>query len=85
MSRPENRGKVIWVLASSRPDLIEVDLKRPGRMDVKIPIFPTATPEEGFALLEALCKRYGVIFKEEEKVKVIPLIPLLLTPAQRKR
>ena len=48
MSRPENRGRIIWVLASSRPDLIEVDLKRPGRVDVKIPIFPTATPEESW-------------------------------------
>jgi hypothetical protein len=80
MSRSENRGKIIWVLASSRPDLIEVDLKRPGRVDVKIPIFPTSTPEEGFALLDALCKRYGVVFKEEEKAEAIPLTPILLTP-----
>ncbi len=35
-----NRGRVIWVLASSRPDLIEVDLKRPGRVDVKISAVP---------------------------------------------
>jgi hypothetical protein len=60
--------------------LIEVDLKRPGRVDVKIPIFPTSTPEEGFALLDALCKRYGVVFKEEEKAEAIPLTPILLTP-----
>jgi len=40
MSRPENRGRVIGVLASSRPDLIEVDVKRPGRVDLKVPIFP---------------------------------------------
>ena len=37
MSYTANRGKVIWVLASSRPDLIEVDLKRPGRIDLKVP------------------------------------------------
>jgi hypothetical protein len=30
MGSSTNRGKVIWVLASSRPDLIEFDLKRPG-------------------------------------------------------
>ena len=30
MGSSTNRGRVIWVLASSRPDLIEVDLKRPG-------------------------------------------------------
>jgi len=43
------------VLASSRPDLIEVDLKRPGRVDVKIPLFPTTTPREGFDLIRTLC------------------------------
>ena len=48
MSEPANRGRIVWVLASSRPDLIEVDLKRPGRVDVKLPLFPTATPEESF-------------------------------------
>jgi hypothetical protein len=58
MSRPENRGRVIWVLASSRPDLIEVDLKRPGRVDLKVPIFPTTSPEEGYLLLRSLAKRY---------------------------
>ena len=52
-----NRGKIVWVLASSRPDLIEIDLKRPGRVDVKIPIFPTSSPTEGFALLRVLCQR----------------------------
>src|SRR5260221_6133663 len=57
MSRPENRGRVIWVLASSRPDLIEVDLKRPGRVDLKVPIFPTSSPEEGYQLLRSLAKR----------------------------
>jgi SpoVK/Ycf46/Vps4 family AAA+-type ATPase len=39
MSDTSNRGHIVWVLASSRPDLIEVDLKRPGRIDVKIPLF----------------------------------------------
>jgi len=33
MGSSTNRGRVIWVLASSRPDLIEVDLKRPGRVE----------------------------------------------------
>ena len=47
MSRPENRGRIVWVLASQPPRLIEVDLKRPGRVDVKIPIFPTSTTRRG--------------------------------------
>lgn len=40
MSRTENRGKIFWMFATSRPDLLEVDLKRQGRLDVHIPLFP---------------------------------------------
>ena len=80
MSDTANRGRILWVLASSRPDLIEVDLKRPGRIDVKIPIFPTTTPEEGFALIQALCKRRGVVLGEEEFAAVRDHIPHWLTP-----
>jgi ATPase family associated with various cellular activities (AAA) len=76
MSRPENRGRVIWVLASSRPDLIEVDLKRPGRVDLKVPIFPTNSPEEGYQLLRSLAKRYSLdLAPTYEKA-----VPDLLTP-----
>ena len=77
MSRPENRGRVIWVLASSRPDLIEVDLKRPGRVDLKIPIFPTSSSEEGYELLRSLAKRYSL---DLAPVYEKPT-PDLLTPA----
>lgn len=80
MSNSANRGKIVWILASSRPDLIEVDLKRPGRVDVKVPIFPTANAAEGMELLYALCKRRGVILPESEREQVEPMVPPLLTP-----
>ncbi|MEW6302403.1 MAG: ATP-binding protein [Verrucomicrobiota bacterium] len=80
MSNPDNRGKIIWILASSRPDLIEVDLKRPGRVDVKIPIFPTTTTQESFDLIKALSKRLGLVFTPEDFDAVHPLIPTLMTP-----
>jgi len=80
MSNPANRGRIVWILASSRPDLIEVDLKRPGRVDVKIPIFPTTTAAEGFTLLRALAKRRGVELQESDFAAVESLIPKLLTP-----
>jgi hypothetical protein len=80
MSDSRNRGKIIWILASSRPDLIEVDLKRPGRVDVKIPIFPTSNAAEGFALLRALCRRRGLDIPESEFKNLEPLIRPLLTP-----
>ncbi|HYI08525.1 MAG TPA: AAA family ATPase [Thermoanaerobaculia bacterium] len=80
MSNPANRGRIVWILASSRPDLIEVDLKRPGRIDVKIPIFPSTSASEGFALIRALAKRRGVELQEADFAAIEPLIPKLLTP-----
>ena len=56
MADPETQGKIVWVLATSRPDLVTVDLKRPGRMDVKFALMPTATPAESAKLIQALMK-----------------------------
>ena len=80
MGSSSNRGKLIWILASSRPDLIEVDLKRPGRVDVKIPLFPTSEARESFDLLRMLCSRRGLILGDNEYDAVKDLLPLLLTP-----
>ncbi|MBD8527096.1 AAA family ATPase [Pseudomarimonas arenosa] len=78
MSNSANRGRVMWVLASSRPDLIEVDLKRPGRVDVKVPLLPTTTVEESAGLLRALLKRFDIKLEVAE-LAALPL-PTLLTP-----
>ena len=34
------RGQIIWMLLTSRPDLLPIDLKRQGRGEVHIPLFP---------------------------------------------
>jgi SpoVK/Ycf46/Vps4 family AAA+-type ATPase len=80
MADTGNRGRVLWILASSRPDLIEVDLKRPGRVDVKVPLMPTATPAESAALLSALAKRYGLPIETAELEELDGKLPTLLTP-----
>jgi len=80
MGSSTNRGRVIWVLASSRPDLIEVDLKRPGRVDLKIPLFPTTTAREGFDLLRMLCAKRGLAIEGDAFSSLEPCIPTLLTP-----
>jgi hypothetical protein len=80
MGSSTSRGKLVWILASSRPDLIEVDLKRPGRVDVKIPLFPTTTPEDSFDLIRMLCKKRGVSLEPNDFLSLQPLIPSLLTP-----
>lgn len=80
MGSSTNRGRIIWILASSRPDLIEVDLKRPGRVDVKIPLFPTTTTTESFELIRSLCATRGIEIPQDSFPALEPTIPLMLTP-----
>jgi hypothetical protein len=79
MSNSANRGRVMWVLASSRPDLIEVDLKRPGRLDLRIPILPTSSQAESAALLIALLERFELAVSLNDLMS-IDVLPALLTP-----
>jgi AAA+ superfamily predicted ATPase len=64
MSDTRNRGRIIWVFATSRPDLLEVDLKRQGRLDVHIPLFPPETRDEMRALLLAVARKLKVPLEE---------------------
>ncbi|MBI3925747.1 MAG: ATP-binding protein [Armatimonadetes bacterium] len=60
MSDTNNRGRIVWVFATSRPDLLEVDLKRPGRLDVHIPLFPPQNDAERRALFCAMARKVGL-------------------------
>jgi hypothetical protein len=75
MSDTRNRGRIIWVFATSRPDLLEVDLKRQGRLDVHIPLFPPETPAERRALLLAVAKKIKVPVGEGD----LPELPEQIT------
>jgi hypothetical protein len=81
MADTRNRGRVIWILASSRPDLIEVDLKRPGRVDMKVPLLPTTSAEESADLIAALCSRYGLNLSAADLTGLDTALPVLLTPS----
>jgi AAA+ superfamily predicted ATPase len=39
MGNTDYRGRIIWMLLTSRPDLLPIDLKRQGRAEVHIPLF----------------------------------------------
>jgi len=80
MSDTSNRGHILWILASSRPDLIEVDLKRPGRVDVKFPLFPSLDAHEGYALIRALGKKNRLDLPKECPADLLGLIPTHVTP-----
>lgn len=60
MSDPRHRGRILWFLATARPDLLPIDLKRQGRAEEHIPLFPPMTPEEKKEVVRALAQRLGM-------------------------
>ncbi len=60
MSDPDNRGTVLFIMMTNRPDKLDVDIKRAGRLDRKIPFFYADDAEQVEAVLAALFKRYGL-------------------------
>lgn len=71
MSDTKNRGKIIWVFATSRPDLLEIDLKRQGRLDVHIPLFNPQNKKEFRELFLSISKKLKFELKPED----IPDLP----------
>jgi transitional endoplasmic reticulum ATPase len=60
MSDTANRGHVLTILMTNRPDKLDVDIKRPGRLDRKIPFFYVDTGEDRLRIVRAILKRNGV-------------------------
>ncbi|MCB1093863.1 MAG: AAA family ATPase, partial [Verrucomicrobiae bacterium] len=57
MSDPTHRGRIIFVMMTNRPDKLDVDMKRPGRFDLKIPFFAPQNAAERLAILRAVFRR----------------------------
>lgn len=62
MSDPGNRGKILWLGLSNRPDLLDAALKRPGRFDKKVPIL-APEPEEREAIFRVVFRKYGIAWE----------------------
>lgn len=60
MSDTENRGQVLFILMTNRPDKLDTDIKRPGRLDRKIPFFYADTAAERADIVKAILNRYEV-------------------------
>ncbi|MEX0712465.1 MAG: ATP-binding protein, partial [Pirellulales bacterium] len=54
------RGKIVWMLLTSRPDLLPIDLKRQGRAEVHIPLFYPHDRGEIVAMFAAMAKKNKV-------------------------
>ena len=81
MGNTELRGKVVWFLLTSRPDLLPVDLKRQGRAEEHIALFYPETPEERLAMLRAIQKKTGIMLASTDAEKLIAEYPGQLSGA----
>lgn len=59
MSDPRNRGRIVWIIITARPDRLEPDIKRSGRAGEHIPVFDIHGAErDGY--VKAVFLRAGV-------------------------
>ena len=77
MSDTSNRGRVLFVLMSNRPDKVDIDLKRAGRLDRKIPFFYPQSSAEVETILLAQFKKNRVQHElsfPEQREELQPII-----------
>jgi SpoVK/Ycf46/Vps4 family AAA+-type ATPase len=51
------RGKLIWMLLTSRPDLLPIDLKRQGRAEVHLPLFSPRDDDEIAYMIKVMARK----------------------------
>jgi SpoVK/Ycf46/Vps4 family AAA+-type ATPase len=57
MSDTSNRGRIMFLVMTNRPDKLDVDLKRAGRLDRKIPFLYSQTAKEVELVANALLRK----------------------------
>jgi transitional endoplasmic reticulum ATPase len=60
MSDTSNRGRILFLVMTNRPDKLDVDLKRAGRLDRKIPFLYSQTADEVEAVARAVIRKNKV-------------------------
>lgn len=57
MGDTQYRGRILWMLLTSRPDLLPIDLKRQGRAEVHIPLFYPQDAAEMGEMLRVMARK----------------------------
>jgi transitional endoplasmic reticulum ATPase len=65
MSDTTNRGRVLFLIMTNRPDKLDVDIKRAGRLDRKIPFLYPQEAAEVEAVLRAQIKKHHIVTSVE--------------------
>src|SRR5437588_2217763 len=71
MGNTDYRGKIVWFLLTSRPDLLPVDLKRQGRAEEHLALFYPESHEERLELARTMAKKARVQF-DGDLAQVLP-------------
>ena len=71
MSDTSNRGRILWFLMTARPDLMPIDLKRQGRAEEHIALFPPETVEERSELFDVMKRKTHLKLSEEYVPKAV--------------
>jgi len=58
MSDTSNRGRILFILMTNRPDKLDVDIKRAGRLDRKVPLLYAQSADEVEAVLLAQLRKH---------------------------
>ncbi len=60
MSDTSNRGRVLFIIMTNRPDKLDIDIKRAGRLDRKIPFLYPQEPTEVEAVILAQVRKHHI-------------------------
>jgi SpoVK/Ycf46/Vps4 family AAA+-type ATPase len=66
------RGRIVWMLLTSRPDLLPIDLKRQGRAEVHIPLFYPADEPELREMVQVMARKHKIRLAAGE----LPALPI---------
>jgi len=61
MSDTANRGRVLFILMTNRPDKLDIDIKRAGRLDRKIPFLYPQTCDEVEQIIAAQIRKHKLV------------------------
>ncbi len=60
------RGRIVWMLLTSRPDLLPIDLKRQGRAEVHLPLFYPADEAELREMVLVMARKHKLTLRVED-------------------
>jgi SpoVK/Ycf46/Vps4 family AAA+-type ATPase len=66
MGDTRNRGRILWILMTSRPDLLPIDLKRQGRAEEHISLFYPDSEADRLAVVEAMIGKNKIAHEVED-------------------